>query len=131
MHQRNVVVLIGRLAADPVLRYTNQGAAVASFGIAVNHPIPQGDGKFEDKLDGFFDCEVWNALGEEVAETLHKGDEIYVCGALIQNKFKPKGSDQTVSRLIVRSRRSARPSRSPARRREEPARAEEPVGAVA
>lgn len=131
MHQRNVVVLIGHLTADPILRYTSSGAAVANFGLAVNRGSRQPDGSWKDELDGFFDCEVWDSLGEELAERFHKGDEVYVCGSLIQNKFKPKGTDQTVSRVVVRVKTLGSTVQITRKATQQPAQAEQPVGAVA
>lgn len=100
MHARNVVVLVGRLVADPVLRYTNGGSAVTEFSLAVNRSIRKNDGSFEDALDGFFDCELWGAVGEVVAEKFTKGSELYVTGSLAQNKFEKDG--RKISRILVK-----------------------------
>ena len=100
MHARNVVVLIGRLVADPVLRYTNNGSAVTEFSVAVNRSTRQNDGSFTDSLDGFFDCELWGPVGQVVAEKFSKGDELSLTGSLAQNKFEKDG--RKISRVLVK-----------------------------
>lgn len=63
----NRVVMIGRLANDPELRYTQTSKAVCSFSLAV-------DGGFgENKHTDFFDIVVWGKAGESCANYLSKG----------------------------------------------------------
>ena len=116
MHSRNVVVLVGRLVADPVLRYTNGGSAVTEFSLAVNRSTRQDDGSFKDSLDGFFDCEVWGAIGEVVTEKFSKGSELYVTGSLAQNKFEKDG--RKISRILVKVK-TVGPALSPPRKAEQ------------
>lgn len=101
MHPRNVVVLIGRLAADPVLRYLPNGTAIAEFGVAVNRSTHKPDGSFEDSLDGFFDCELFGPQAVTVAETMSKGSELQICGALHQSKFKASDG-RNISKILVK-----------------------------
>ena len=127
MHQRNVVVLIGHLTADPILRYTSSGTAVANFGLAVNRGSRQPDGNWKDELDGFFDCELWGAVGEVVAEKFTKGSELYVTGSLAQNKFEKDG--RKISRILVKVK-TVGPALSPPRKdstAEQPAAEQEKV----
>jgi single-strand DNA-binding protein len=97
---KNSVVLVGRLVAEPTLKYLDTGTAVATFSIAVNRSTRKPDGSFEDSLDGFFDCQVFGRLGQTAAETLHKGNEVQISGSLRQNKFKTR-QGQTVSRVEI------------------------------
>ena len=103
MHQRNVVALVGRLTAEPVLRQMPGGDPVLEFGLAVNRSVPKGNGAFEDALDGFFDVEVFGLLAEVAATKLRKGTEITVFGSLVQNRFETN-SGQKVSKVIVRAK---------------------------
>jgi len=128
VHSRNVVALIGRLSAEPVLRATPSGTSVLEFGLAVNRSNRKDDGSFEDSLDGFFDCEVFGLLAEVLSEKLRKGTEIQVCGSLIQNRFEAK-SGQKVSKVIVRAKTVALVPVLP--KRDKQGATKEPVGAVA
>ena len=97
----NVVVLLGRLTADPGLRYLPNGTPIAEFGVAVNRSIRKPDGSFENTLDGFFDCEHFGDTAVTFAEEFKKGREVYLVGHLLQNKFETKNG-QKVSKVIVR-----------------------------
>ena len=112
MDTKNSVVLIGRLVADPSLRYLENGTAVGGFSIAVNRSTRKPDGSFEDSLDGFFDCEIFGGLAETVAETLKKGNVVQVSGSLLQKKFKTRNGQQ-VSRVEIRARTIGRVLEAP------------------
>lgn len=103
MDTRNMVVLVGRLAADPVLRYLPNGTPVSNFAVAVNRRVPKAGGGFDDNLDGFFDCELFGGLGLAAAESLSKGTEVQLAGSLLQKKFKGNGG-HTVSKVEIRVR---------------------------
>ncbi len=76
----NKVLLMGNLTRDPELRYTASGAAVASFGLAVNRKYKAGDEWKEEVC--FVDITVWAKQAENCAEYLHKGSPIFVEGRL-------------------------------------------------
>ncbi|MCL6600836.1 MAG: single-stranded DNA-binding protein [Alicyclobacillus macrosporangiidus] len=75
----NRVVLIGRLAKDPELRYTNSGTAVSTFTLAVDRPRPNQSGERETD---FINIVVWQKLAELCAQYLHKGRMAAVDGRL-------------------------------------------------
>ena len=106
MDTKNVVALVGRLAADPELKYLDSGTPVANFGIAVNRSTRKPDGSFEDTLDGFFDCELFGGQAAVLAETCSKGSEVQLFGSLRQKKFKTgKGNNtRTISKVEIRVR---------------------------
>ena len=105
MDTKNVVALVGRLVADPELRYLDNGTPVANFAVAVNRSNRKADGSFEDSLDGFFDCELFGGQALTLSETCSKGSEIQVMGSLLQKKFKTKGAQpRTVSKVEIRVR---------------------------
>ena len=112
MDTKNSVVLVGRLVADPSLKYLDSGDAVATFSIAVNRSTRKPDGSFEDKLDGFFDCQIFGGLAETVVETLKKGNVVQVSGSLLQKKFKTR-QGQSVSRVEIRVRTVGRVLEAP------------------
>lgn len=80
MASLNKVFLIGNLTRDPELRYTGNGAAVASFGLAVNRKYKQGEELKEETC--FVDITVWNKQAETCTEYLTKGSPVLIEGRL-------------------------------------------------
>lgn len=76
----NKVLLMGNLTRDPELRYTSSGAAVASFGLAVNRKYKSGD-EWKDEVC-YVDITVWAKQAENCAEYLHKGSPVFLEGRL-------------------------------------------------
>ncbi len=66
----NRVVLVGRLTRDPELRYTANGAAVASFTVAVNRQFTNSQGEREAD---FINCVIWRKAAENFANFTNKG----------------------------------------------------------
>jgi single-strand DNA-binding protein len=79
----NQVALVGNLTDDPELKYTQSGAAIASFTVAVSHRI-KNNRRWQEVNDGFFRCSAWRAVAENAAQTLKKGMRVLVTGKLIQ-----------------------------------------------
>lgn len=75
----NKVILIGRLVADPQLRYTQSGIAVTNFTLAVDRPFTSQNG--EKEVD-FIDVVAWRKQAEVCANHLHKGRLVAVEGRL-------------------------------------------------
>lgn len=75
----NRIILIGRLTADPQLRYTANGNAVTNFTLAVNKPFVGQDG---ERGADFIDVVVWRKLAEACANHLAKGRLAAVEGRL-------------------------------------------------
>src|SRR5918992_524454 len=88
MASDNCVTLVGNITDDPELRFTPSGAAVANFTVAVNRRYKNQDGQWEDKLDGFFRCNCWRDMAENVAESLQKGSRVVVVGRLQQRSWE-------------------------------------------
>lgn len=83
----NTVTLVGNITDDPELRFTPSGAAVANFTVAVNRRWRTPEGQWEDKLDGFFRCNCWRDMAENVAESMTKGMRVVVTGRLQQRSW--------------------------------------------
>lgn len=75
----NRIVLVGRLAQEPELRYTQTGIAVATFAIAVNRPFLNQQGQREAD---FIDIVVWRNQAENCANYLSKGRLVGIDGRL-------------------------------------------------
>jgi single-strand DNA-binding protein len=102
MANNNVITLVGNITDDPELRFTPGGAAVANFTIAVNRRQPGQNGGWEDKLDGFFRCNAWREMAENVAESLQKGTRIVVVGRLQQRSWEDQeGNRRSVVEVLV------------------------------
>lgn len=81
----NRVVIVGRLTADPSLRYTSTGVAVATFTLAVNRPFKNQSG--EQEAD-FFSIVVWRKQAENAANFLKKGSLAGVDGRLQSRSYE-------------------------------------------
>lgn len=77
----NKVMLIGNLTRDPELRYTPNGVAVCSFGLATNRRWTTKEGKQNESAE-FHRIVAWSQLAELCAQLLSKGAKVYVEGRL-------------------------------------------------
>jgi len=77
----NKVMLIGNLTRDPELRYTPNGVAVCSFGLATNRRWTTQDGQTKEDAQ-FHRIVAWNRLAELCAQLLKKGVRVFVEGRL-------------------------------------------------
>lgn len=95
----NRVILIGRLAQDPELRYTASGVAVANFTLAVERPFTNQQG--EREVD-FIDIVVWRRQAETVANHLGKGRLVAVEGRLqIRSYETSEGQRRRVAEVVA------------------------------
>ena len=97
------ITVVGNLVADPELRYTPSGAAVANFRVA---STPRRfDSQTNQWVDGdalFMACNVWRQAAENVANSLTKGDRVIVTGRLRQRSFENReGERRSVIELEV------------------------------
>ena len=81
----NSVTLVGRLAADPELRYTPNGTAVTSFRLAVNRKRKNQDGERDAE---FIPCVAWSKLAEVIAEHAKKGKRLRLRAKFASNRGK-------------------------------------------
>ena len=97
----NRIVLIGRLTADPELRYTNSGTAVATFTLAVDRARPNQNGERETD---FINIVVWQKQAETCAQYLHKGRLAAVDGRLqIRSYENREGQKVRVAEVVAES----------------------------
>lgn len=94
MKDINHVVLVGRLTRDIELRYTNGGACVGRFSLAVNRNKRSAEGQWEEET-GFFDVVVWGKQAESLNTYLRKGKQVAVEGELIQNRWEQDGQKKS------------------------------------
>jgi single-strand DNA-binding protein len=98
-----VMTVIGNLTADPELRFTASGAAVANFTVASTpRTFDRSTGEWKDGEALFLRCNIWRQPAENVAESLTRGARVIVSGRLKQRSFETKeGEKRTVIELEV------------------------------
>lgn len=89
----NKVMLIGRLGADPEVRYTPGGATVANFNLATNRVWKDKEGNSKEDTT-WHRVVVWNKLAEIAKEYVKKGNRVYIEGR-IQNRSWEDQNGQT------------------------------------
>ena len=97
------ITVVGNVVADPELRFTPSGAAVANFRVASTPRVFNRDsGQYEDGEVLFLTCNVWRQAAENVAESLTKGMRVIVNGRLKQRSYQTKeGENRTVFEIEV------------------------------
>lgn len=103
MAGETVITVVGNLTADPELRFTPSGAAVANFTVASTpRTFDKNTNEWKDGEALFLRCSVWRQAAENVAESLHKGTAVIVQGRLKQRSYETKeGEKRTVYELDV------------------------------
>ena len=92
----NVVVLMGRMVADPELKRTQSGVSVSSFRVAVD----RGFSKEERKAD-FIDVVAWKGTAEFVCKYFHKGSMIALAGSLQTRNYEDKNGNKRTAYEVV------------------------------
>jgi len=89
MNNLNQLTLLGNLARDPEIKYTNEGLAITDLRVAVNRRWKDKDGNDMENVE-FFNITAWNKLAENCANDLKKGDRVIVSGRLNHRSFDTK-----------------------------------------
>ncbi len=96
-----IITIVGNLTADPELRFTPSGAAVANFTIASTPRIKDGD-TWKDGQTLFLNCSLWREAAENAVESLTRGCRVIASGRLKQRSFETRdGEKRTVVELDV------------------------------
>ncbi|WDU84228.1 single-stranded DNA-binding protein [Caloramator sp. Dgby_cultured_2] len=96
----NKVLLIGRLTADPELRYTaHTGIANCTFTLAVDRPYTNAEGKREAD---FIPVVCWRKLAENVANNLTKGRLVAISGSIQTRKYQAQdGTNRYMTEVVA------------------------------
>lgn len=95
----NKSTLIGRLVADPELRYSQSGKAVTSFKLAVRRNFKNAQGEYESD---FIPCVAWGNPAELIANSVKKGHRLAVNGRLQVRSYDAQdGTKRWVSEIAV------------------------------
>jgi single-strand DNA-binding protein len=97
------ITLVGNLTADPELRFTPSGAAVANFTVASTpRTFDRQSNEWRDGDAMFLNCAVWRQAAENVAESLQKGMRVIVQGRLKSRSYETReGEKRTVFEVDV------------------------------
>lgn len=96
----NRVELIGNLTRDPELRYTPNGAAVCTFGLATNRTYVT-DGEKKEEVD-FHRLVAWNKLAELCNQLLKKGTKVFISGRLQTRSWEGQdGTTRNVTEIVI------------------------------
>lgn len=97
----NKVELIGNLTRDPELRYTPQGTAVCTFGLATNRQWVTDSGEKKEDAE-FHRIVAWNKLAEICSQLLAKGRKVYVEGRLQTRSWTGQdGAQRTTTEIVI------------------------------
>lgn len=98
----NKVMLIGNLTRDPELRYTPQGSAVCSFGLATNRSWMPSEGGERREETEFHRIVAWNKLAELCSQLLTKGRKVYIEGRLQTRSWEtPEGEKRQSTEIVA------------------------------
>ena len=100
MASLNKVMLIGNLGADPEIRYTPSGAAVANFNMATKAQWTTKEGEKQDKTE-WHRSVAWRRLGEICGEYLHQGSLVYIEGRLQTRSWEDRDGNKRYTTEIV------------------------------
>ena len=110
----NKVMLIGNLTRDPEMRYTPQGTAVCTFGVATNRQWTTESGEKKEDAE-FHNVVAWNKLAEICAQLLKKGRKVYVEGRLStrtwdgQDGVKRNRTEVVISDMVILDKKTDEP----------------------
>ena len=127
------ITVVGNLTADPELRFTPSGAAVANFTVASTpRTFDRQSNEWKDGDPLFLPCSIWRQAAEHVAESLTKGTRVIVTGRLKQRSYDDReGNKRTIyeveveevgpsllraTAVVTRATSGAQPGRQPAAR---------------
>jgi single-strand DNA-binding protein len=98
----NQVTITGNLSADPELRFTPSGVAVANFTIAdTPRYLDKQSNEWKDGETLWMRCSIWREAAENVAESLTKGTRVTATGKLTQRHYEKDGVKHTVIEMTV------------------------------
>ena len=103
MAGETIITLVGNLTADPELRFTPSGAAVANFTVASTpRTFDKQSNEWKEGETLFMRCSIWRDAAENVAESLQRGTRVIVSGRLKSRSYETKeGEKRTVVEMDV------------------------------
>lgn len=96
----NRVILMGNLTADPELRYTPSGSAVANFRIAVNRAYRDAEGELKEDTQ-YLTVVSWGKTAELCTQFLNKGRAVLVEGRINVRDYEKEGERRWVTEVVA------------------------------
>jgi single-strand DNA-binding protein len=96
----NKVIVIGRLGADPEIRYTSSGSAVANFNVATSENWTDQNNQKQERTE-WHRIVAWGRLGEICGEYLAKGRQVYIEGRLQTRAWDDREGNKRYTTEIV------------------------------
>ena len=97
----SATTIVGNLTRDPEIRYTREGQATTTLGVAVNRRWQNRETQEWEEATSFFDVVTWRDLAENVALSLTKGMRVVVSGRLEQRSWETEDGDRRFKVEIV------------------------------
>lgn len=102
MANETLITLVGNLTADPELKFTQNGHAVANFTVASTpRTFNKQTNQFDDGEPLFLRCSAWRELAENIASTFTRGSRVIVQGRLKARSFEKDGNKRSVFEVDV------------------------------
>ena len=95
----NTVQILGNLARDPEVRYTQSGKAVATFNVAASNTFVDSNNETKEQT-AFINCVAWGKLGESIGN-LRKGNRVFVEGRLQTRSYEDSNSQKRYVTEVV------------------------------
>jgi len=96
----NKVQLIGRLGADPEMKYTQAGMARTSFSLATDRAWQDKEGNLREETD-WHSVVAWDKLAQTCAEYLSKGRLVYIEGRLQTRAWEFEGKTGNKTEIVA------------------------------
>jgi single-strand DNA-binding protein len=96
----NKVILVGNLGADPEVRYTASGTAVAKFRIATTERFTDKDGNRQERTE-WHRVVAWRKLAEICGQYLSKGKQVYIEGRIRNDTWEKDGVKQYSYEIVA------------------------------
>ncbi|MBA3946803.1 MAG: single-stranded DNA-binding protein [Herpetosiphonaceae bacterium] len=97
----NRVEVIGRLGADPEIKYTQEGKPVATLNIATGRQWKGEGGELKEQTE-WHRCTLWGGLAELTGQYLRKGNRVYLEGRLKTSKWEDEqGTTRYTTEIVV------------------------------
>lgn len=96
----NKAILIGNLGADPEIRYTNSGQAMATFSIATNRQWTDREGQKQEQTE-WHRIVAWGRLAEIIERYLNKGDSVYIEGRIQTRQWEDRDGNTRYTTEVV------------------------------
>lgn len=98
----NKAIIVGNLGADPEIRYTQSGSAVATFNVATTERWRDQEGQSQESTE-WHRIVAWRKLAEICGEYLHKGSKVYIEGKIQTRKWQDQnGNDRWTTEIVAR-----------------------------